>query len=35
MPEHAVLAQRGARGLEVRSRGVEVAAADLEVGAER
>ena len=32
--EHVVLAQGGARGLEVRSRGVELAAADLDVGAD-
>ena len=32
--ERAVLAQGGARGLEVRSCGVEVAAADLDVGAD-
>ena len=32
--EPAVLTQGGARRLEVRSRGVEVAAADLEVGAD-
>ena len=32
--EPAVLAQRGARGLEVRARGVELAAADLDDGAD-
>ena len=33
-PLPAVLAQRGERGFEVRARGVEIAAPDLEVGAE-